>query len=1410
RKFKIDDTDGLHLVLSAGVKGVTLSKFNQFLVDQLDLEWLKKLLQETLGATDDLFAQVLLTKLDIDRPNQELSFGLEITNVWHIYKFELTDIHLNLKLEIDKKTVVDGDIALTLNLGSTACGLQAVYQDKEWRFTGKLVATAGHSLSLYDGLHHLADKVDLDNVVDSLPQTFQDLQIKTLDIAFTPHDKYFDFDITLEDDDGRWAVIPGLFEIGPATLDLEIIESHLFGEIDGSFLIGDTELRTKVDFPAFRGEVKLADDTSLSISQILKQVHVDAHGLDKLQIDAFHVLYDSPGKHAIVYLELSGTWNDGLVEFNLKDASLDLDYLGGDGGGLSAKLLAQMSLDIDSKDISLAFSAEHPGPGEGWQIAAIADLDDTVNISHIFEKYAHSHLDFVDAFLDWSITHLEISYDTKAKHFVASMEAVWHHDDKSEVPETILSLKIEKKTDSTPAKSSISVSGQLLVKGLEFDLIFNTEAQHTSVIGSFSNPAGGGVDVEQLITGLIGVEASDFPLKSFKIKDAVLAYEKSKTKTALSKMLFLIDMDAGIDLSGLGNLPVVGSAFSSESRLGIAFTPIYATKNFSKEELEAITPNMPSGTHSLTEAEGKKGFHLALDVQLGGVAIPTDLLSDSEQKSLPGTKDDPNNGLGSSQNQSPPVTPPAPTTDLKWIEVQKHLGPIHVQRLGLGYEKPTLKFAIDASLVFTVLSLRLYGLGASYNTTTHDLGFSIKGMGLDLNKGPAKISADFLDVDGDFVGQASLSMSEFALAAMGGFTLIDHQPSLFIYAFLDYPLGGPVFFFVEGIAAGFGINRHVTMPAFDKVHEFPFVAEVLKTMPPPMKPSLPGKGGKSSVQDDLDNEMVRLHQYISPKLGDYFLTAGLRFSSFELLHCFALLLLSFSLDGHVELDLLGIVQLSIPPDPEPEKTAFLELELIASLDFTRGIFSFCGNITDRSFLMSPNSKISGGFAAIFWFKDDTQTKAEAGDFVVTVGGYHSQFKRPDYYPLVKRLQFTWPIVPSVNGKGTLYFALVPSGFMAGGLFELSWSCGLLWAYLKVGADFLIIWKPLHYQAKMYIEIGVGAEILGIRVSATIGADLKIWGPEFSGRADFDFKIVTFHVDFGHGKPKLPPLSWAEFKASFLPKAANSQELAQDKLLSFAVTDGLIKQLNDHTGAPPSRWIVNPKHFVLNVDCLVPLSAFTLDGKQIKDNPNIDTGDDLTIGSDVEALGILPMQVTNPTSTLDIAVAREGVLVPEEFSFRKTIKNFPAALWGQGKEAGEKTANGKRLIKGVGALTLKPAKLPLPGTTSSIERRVLDYELYPKEITDDPIKDQCGNFIKGYQARQTTISRRDASLQQQDQANRQVIHTALRSDQANSVAVKERRDRLLTYLGFNPAETVRLTDALEKDFIVAPMVLESNK
>ncbi len=200
--------------------------------------------------------------------------------------------------------------------------------------------------------------------------------------------------------------------------------------------------------------------------------------------------------------------------------------------------------------------------------------------------------------------------------------------------------------------------------------------------------------------------------------------------------------------------------------------------------------------------------------------------------------------------------------------------------------------------------------------------------------------------------------------------------------------------------------------------------------------------------------------------------------------------------------------------------------------------------------------------------------------MATVGGYHPHFKKPDYYPAVKRLQFSWPMYPMVEAKGTIYFALTPVAVMAGGLFELSWDGGgFLYAYLKVGADFLIVWKPLHYEAEMFIEIGVSAHIGGLKVSGSIGADLSIWGPEFAGRAEFHFLgIIKFHITFGAGKPEPPPLSWEEFKESFLPQPETkpkqvaedqtetgtddqAKEVAKDKLLSFAVVDGSLKQIN---------------------------------------------------------------------------------------------------------------------------------------------------------------------------------------------------------------------------------------------------------
>ena len=73
----------------------------------------------------------------------------------------------------------------------------------------------------------------------------------------------------------------------------------------------------------------------------------------------------------------------------------------------------------------------------------------------------------------------------------------------------------------------------------------------------------------------------------------------------------------------------------------------------------------------------------------------------------------------------------------------------------------------------------------------------------------------------EYNGVALLKMQELSLSAIGSYAYVNGKPSLFIYAALNYPLGGPPFFFVTGVSMGFGYNRALKMPSVSKVLEFP-------------------------------------------------------------------------------------------------------------------------------------------------------------------------------------------------------------------------------------------------------------------------------------------------------------------------------------------------------------------------------------------------------------------------------------------------------------------------------------------------------------------------------------------------------------------------------------------------------------
>ncbi len=420
----------------------------------------------------------------------------------------------------------------------------------------------------------------------------------------------------------------------------------------------------------------------------------------------------------------------------------------------------------------------------------------------------------------------------------------------------------------------------------------------------------------------------------------------------------------------------------------------------------------------------------------------------------------------------------------------------------------------------------------------------------------------FLRMGADFAGRASLKMGAFGLTALGAYGDYQGQPSMFLYAFLDFPLGGPVFFFVEGLALGFGYNRRFIVPPIEQIHTFPLIAEATGT-------ALPAPGLKKTGEEfatAIRQEFALLEQYLPPELGHYFFAAGIKFNSFKIIDSFALLSVSFG--QSLGFALMGVSKLSIPDAKKGgtvPKVAEVELEFLVVVDPEEGFFGVRANLTPNSYLFSNLCRVQGGFAFYSWFKGE-----HAGDFVVTLGGYHPRFLVPSHYPQaasVPRLGFMWRLNDHLFLKGEAYYALTPKAMMLGGRLEARFGLDTdlfgVNAWFIADADFLVYWKPFHYEGHIAVEIGaefVVHTLFGdIHLGIAAGADLEIWGPEFAGVAHIKAKIllinVAFDVSLGAAAKQAPQkIGWADFKESFLPaklaQTGVSLNISNGQLIAF--------------------------------------------------------------------------------------------------------------------------------------------------------------------------------------------------------------------------------------------------------------------
>lgn len=849
----------------------------------------------------------------------------------------------------------------------------------------------------------------------------------------------------------------------------------------------------------------------------------------------------------------------------------------------------------------------------------------------------------------------------------------------------------------------------------------------------------------------------DITIQNFK---AFLLYSKENKQVGgdpgkTSSSRFLLGIGAGLgETFSLENLPLAGKILQGDKSFKIdEILVMVSWGSFTKEEFKALNGGKEEAL-KLPEPDaniGKQGgfaFHLSVKMTIGKERKAyffspgqKQLEADAKEEQAAVKKGEDKN-LPAAKDTNVTNIPGTVSSSAKWVKIGKKLGPVELQRVGFGFYKGNIIILLDTSLTIAALGVQLkgFGLGFEAKWPPKVTEFYLDGLGISFKKDPIEVSGAFMrgtqEVDGQMVnvytGAAVLKLSKFKISALGSFAkvvvtvdkidpqtqlvLLDENgvpvkednsyTSMFIYGAYDGPIGGPAFFFVNGIAAGFGINRKVNVPGIDEVQDFPLVSLV-------MNANVAKPKSLMDILSDLQTPQKSGKLPIEISRGDYWLAVGIKFTSFKIIDSFILLIVSFG--NRLRFDILGLSVLSLPPKlGEMDPLVYVELVLKISFGTDSDVITVEAMITRNSYVFGKDAKLRGGFALYIWIRG-----RQEGDFVVTLGGYHPRFKKPVHYPTVDRLSLNWQILPVLSMKGELYFALTPSHIMAGGKWEVEFKTSFLRAYVIIWVDILIGWAPFQYDLSAGIRIGIEAHIAFIHFKLEMSAELTIWGPPFAGEILVTWNIFSFTVPFGDSSKKEPdPLSWDEFRSSFLPtkKEANTNEevdteeeiTLEEEItqpLTIFIEDGIIVDHKDQEGNSLYK-IVNPHKLVLKIDSDIPITSLT---EAV--NNRLKLQGEAPIQAPV-ILGIRPMGISQLTSILEIDLnLKEASLLENEqkkedftFSIQPFVKSVPEALWSpESLNTKDKTPKEAKVIRNtLAGLIIQPIERPIPKGTPEFD------------------------------------------------------------------------------------------------------------
>lgn len=1256
------------------------------------------------------------------------------------------------------------------------------------------------------------------------------IEIDKMFIGFNPVTPSFDsFEFAIQTT-STWAIIPDYFEIEQFAVGATASQIYPTGNLTWSFTltagfrIGEVWLSCNLEKPTSGDWVLTATIpqnhplTIRAMAETLMPGSDIPDGVPDFGIVGdpylFQVTFGDETTFA-VQAKSNDSWEivEGLT-FN--DFAVDFNYAGNNqiSGSASA------SFDVLGVTFAIDASLDNSANG-GWTFRGSAELDQTTIGSFVSDMASALGMDAptVPTPIASAVISSEVlvTYETRTKDFNFHAEVELSGD----LSELKMELDVQFKHNAdgsyedlyrgtltlTPDENNSEAS---LLFQVEF-LDSTTEGRSSDTFFAVFHDSGGAASVDigslvGLLDSTLGAAISSIGLE-MDLHDVIFVGQNDGQPGSTTKFVFGLNWDLGLNLS---NLPLVGQLLAPDQTMSVDFQVLVASQTFSKDETVAINRLLPEASTPLPEdesgiiawdSEDPEPKPLSTKINLGGDALDLDLpVWISGSSSSPGLTTNDSDVVGNrnptplqGETNDPRLSGGSVNDGLHWFKIEKSWGPVYLDRIGGTVADGNVTFGLGATLSMLGLEVTLDGLtitnpltsfGPSFGLNGLGIGYHVEGIGLQ----GALLRQTLTDANGTYDvynGGAVLTIPELTLAALGSYATLPPQtlggvtipfvPSLFVYAVLDAPLFGQPYFFLNGLAAGFGFNRDLIAPTIDHVYDFPLV-------------SVATGGAAATSVSALESTLNDLNVYMPPQVGQVFLALGIKFSSFNLVDCFALMTVAVG-TTRIEADLLGLGTAVLPTPvgtPVPP-LAEVQIELLARIAPMEGVVSVEAQLTPNSYIFTRDCHLTGGFALMAWYPPlGGGATNHLGEFVLSLGGYHPDFHR-DYYPVVPRLGFRWQVTKEISIKGEAYCSLTPLAMMAGGRMEATFEDGGIRAWFIANADFFIGWQPFHYTADMSIDVGGSYHFDHWGVSQTvgfdIGADLTIWGPDFSGKAKVNYSVVTFTIAFGAAKKTSPPaLDWDDFQTAFLPQFdEGSIETNYGSIwLNITASSGILSTDPDATDTS-DLGVVSPQELVLNVGSSIPLQQV-----------DVTNWNGAAISTGAE-FGIRPMKISgatfsqNDTSTLQISITYSNgseINVENEFEIEAVFDNLPAAMWDPSTSLSTHDLDAPDTVPNLlTGLCVKPAAPVYNNPTKTIsDADLISYQVTPHAFA--------------WQAAKSWVN--------EDLDSEARAETIVESLADTDGTVAQTRQQLLDTLGI-PGMTVDVSDQLVAEFREIPVV-----